>query len=142
MTVDPATPATSDHEAIRTTLARYCHRCDDGDFERFAELFTDDATFTVLGATQHGREQIRTWIEASLPPEVRGKHLISEPAIELDGDEARAATDFVFVGRAGDGYAITSAGRYLDRMQRVEGAWRIASREIVFLGEGPGATPG
>lgn len=131
--------AVSDHDQIRSTLARYCQHCDDGRFDAFADLFTDDATFTVMGTTQTGRQQIATWMAEVQPPEARGKHVISEPFIELDGDSARAATDYLFVGRTHDGLAVTSTGRYLDELRRGPGGWQIAAREIVFLGDDPPA---
>ncbi len=118
-------------------LARYCQRCDDGDFEAFAELFSTDATFTVMGRTQVGREAIRAFMEAAMPPERRGKHALHQSDVEVDaaGDAAVATTDFTFVAKVeGGGYAITSAGRYHDTLGRGDdGQWRLTSREISFL---------
>jgi uncharacterized protein (TIGR02246 family) len=125
--------APSDHDEIRRVLARYCQLCDDGEFDEFALLFTDSATFTVMGTTHDGRGQIEAFMRAAQPPESRGKHLISQPVIEIDGDTARVTTDYAFVGRVGSSLAITSSGRYVDRFERVDGQWAIAAREIVFL---------
>jgi uncharacterized protein (TIGR02246 family) len=141
----------SDHEDIRALLAAYCQRCDDGKFDEFAELFEEQAEFIVMGETRVGRQAISTWMAEVLPPPVRGKHIISEPAIELiidlhgtDGDvlpeAATCRTDYLFVGRDKDGnLGVTSSGRYLDRLVRStdDGRWRFASRQIVFLGEEP-----
>lgn len=125
----------SDHDEIRALLVRYCHLCDDGDFEDFADLFDEEATFTVMGEVHEGRAAIQEFMTASLPPEVRGKHLISQPLISVDGDTASAATDYAFVGRTPDGLGITSTGRYIDRLVRHGGRWLLAAREIVFLGD-------
>lgn len=125
----------TDHEDIRALLVRYCQLCDDGDFEAFAALFDDDATFTVLGETHHGRDQIQAFMAAAQPPEARGKHLISQPLIVLDGDTATTATDYAFIGRARGGLAVTSSGRYVDRLVRRDGRWLFAARQIVFLGD-------
>lgn len=126
-----------DRESIRWALARYCQLCDDGCFDEWAMLFTKDATFTVMGETRRGRADIKAFIEAGMPPEVRGKHMCANAVIDVEpaGDEADAATDFVFVGRVGGKLAITQAGRYLDRLVRVDDDWQFASRQIVFLGE-------
>ena len=126
---------TTDHDAVRSVLAQYCHLCDDGRFEEWGELFTDDAVFTVLGTTHEGRETIQAFIAAAMPPEARGRHLLSEPHVTISGDTADVATDYAFVGRTAGGLAITSTGRYLDRLVRDDSTWRIASREIVFLGD-------
>ena len=119
--------------AIRRTLARYCQRCDDGDFVAFADLFEPDATFSVLGNTHEGRESIRAFMETVQPPEARGKHVIAQSDIDVDVDasEATAVTDYIFVSKAKE---ITSAGRYHDRFRRGDdGEWRFVSREIRFL---------
>lgn len=121
--------------AIRTTCTRYCQRCDDGDFSGWAELFAEDATFSVLGRTHEGREACRAFIEAAMPPERRGKHFLGQSEVDIDGDEATAVSDYLFIAKVdGGGYAITSAGRYHDRLVReADGEWRFKSREIVFL---------
>ncbi len=134
-------------EGIRRTLAAYCHTCDDGRFDEFAELFTSDARFVVLGDTREGRDAIQAFMAASMPPEVRGKHMCANSLIEVadDGRSASAVTDFVFVGRAAGtvegaamgAFAITSAGRYLDELALDGERWRFARREIVFLGAEP-----
>jgi uncharacterized protein (TIGR02246 family) len=125
----------TDEEAIRRTLALYCQLCDDGRFEEWAELYTDDATFTVMGRTHEGRDAIRRFIEAGQPPERRGKHVCANPLIEVDGDRATAATDYVFVARDAERLVVTSAGRYHDRLVRDGDRWRFAERRIAFLGE-------
>ena len=117
--------------AIRRTLARYCQRCDDGDFVAFGELFEPDATFSVLGNTHEGRDAIRDFIEAAQPPAARGKHVIAQSDIDVDGTDATVVTDYIFVSKAKE---ITSAGRYHDRLRRGDdGEWRFVSREIRLL---------
>jgi 3-phenylpropionate/cinnamic acid dioxygenase small subunit len=130
-----------DLEQIRLVLARYCQLCDDGRFEEWAELYTADASFHVMGRSYEGRAAIRSFIEAGQPPERRGKHVCANPIIELDeaGGRATATTDYIFVGRTAEGLAVTSAGRYHDTFVRDEGIWRFARREIVFMGDEPAA---
>ena len=126
----------TDEEAIRRTLALYCQLCDDGRFEEWGELYTDDATFTVMGRTHRGRAAVRAFIEKGQPPERRGKHVCANPLIDVDGDEATATTDYVFVASSPEGgFTILSAGRYHDRLVRVGDGWRFAERRIAFLGD-------
>jgi uncharacterized protein (TIGR02246 family) len=129
----------TDEEAIRNVLALYCQLCDDGRFDEWADLYAEDATFTVMGATHAGRPAIKAFIEHGQPPERRGKHVCANPVVEVDGDGARARTDYVFVGRTGAGPAITSVGRYHDTFVRDGERWRFASRTIVFMGDEPPA---
>jgi len=125
----------TDEEAIRRTLAEYCQFCDDGRFEDFADLFAENATYHVLDEAHEGRSQIGAFMEKAMPPERRGRHVCSNTVIDVDGDTARAFTDYVFVARVdGSGFAITSVGRYHDRMVKEHDRWRFAERRIVFLG--------
>lgn len=127
-------------EAIRRTLARYCQLCDDGRWDEWKLLFTDDARFLVMGGVHEGPDVITEFISASLPPEVRGKHLCGNAVIDIDpsGECATATTDYVFVGRGDKGrHVITSAGRYHDELVLRGAEWRFRVREIVFMGEAP-----
>ncbi len=130
----------NDHEELRTLLALYCQCCDDGRFDAFAELFTEDAEFVVLGKVHAGREAIKGFMEAAQPPERRGKHVTSNPVLTVEPGGARAEgrTDYIFVAPAGEGFVIQSVGRYHDQFVRQDGRWRFARREIVFLSS-PGA---
>jgi len=129
----------SDEEAIRRTLAEYCQFCDDGRFDEWAELFTEDARFSVLGQTHEGRATVKAWIGKAMPPERRGKHFLGQCVIDVEPGtgRARGVTDYTFVTRTPEGgYAITSAGRYHDSFVRGDdGRWRFQTREIRFLGE-------
>ncbi|MGH9188295.1 MAG: nuclear transport factor 2 family protein [Acidimicrobiales bacterium] len=124
-----------DEEGIRQTLARYCQLCDDGRFEEFAALWTDEAVFSVPGRDAVvGRGAIRAFMEKAQPPERRGKHMCSNSIIDVQGDEARVVSDYVFVAGPGGAYTITSAGRYHDRIVRdpETGDWHFAQRRIEF----------
>ena len=129
-------------DGIRRTLAQYCQFCDDGRFDDFADIFVKDAVFRVMDQTHEGRDQIKAFIEKAMPPERRGRHVCANSVIEVIGDEARVYTDYVFVGRAAEGFAITSVGRYHDRLVKEPDRWRFAERRMVFMGgEPPEAEP-
>ena len=124
----------SDEDAIRRTIAQYCHFCDDGRFDEWADLYTDDATFTVMGNTYTGRADVKAFIEQGQPADKRGKHICFNSVIDIDGDgsSASACTDYVFIDK---NRVITSAGRYHDRFVRHPDRWRFLERRIVFLGD-------
>ena len=125
----------SEH-AIRRTLAEYCQLLDDGHFDQWVEVFSEDVVFAVMGQVARGRAAVRQLIEPMQPADARGRHILSEPLIDVngDGDTATALTDYCFVSRSRE---ITSTGRYHDTLVREDGRWRIATREIVFLGDQP-----
>ena len=123
----------SDEEAIRRTIAQYAHFCDDGRFDEWADLFTADARLSALGATYVGRDDVKGWItKYQGPAELRGKHVCANTVIDVDGDVARAWTDYIFVDQA---QAIISVGRYHDQLAREPDRWRFRERRIVFLGD-------
>ena len=103
-------------------------------FEAFLALFDEDVVFIVMGNRLRGRDEVRSFIEPTQQEDDRGRHILSEPAIEVDGDTALVVTDFVFVSRTN---TILSTGRYVDVIRRAPDRWRFASREIVFSGEAP-----
>ena len=132
--------SSSPEEGIRRTLMQYGQLCDDGRFDEWAELFTADARFHAIGATQSGRESAQKWIEAAQGPEARGRHAVFAPVINL-GSDARTAwawTDYLFFDKAG---TLMSTGRYHDELVLGDdGRWRFSLREIVFQGDEPELT--
>ena len=67
------------HDGIRRTLATYCQLLDDGRFDEWVEVFTDDVVLAVMGQVARGRDEVRAFIEPVQGPEVRGRHILSEP---------------------------------------------------------------
>lgn len=135
MVVDP-----SPEELVRRTLARYCLLCDDGRFDEWADLFTTDTRFHVMGHTHVGRAAAKAFIEAGQPPERRGTHVVANPLVLVadDGASARSWSDYVFLDRSG---TVTNTGRYHDHLVLGnDGVWRFSLREIVFAGAEPELT--
>ena len=123
-----------DTAAIRRLLAGCCQSLDDGHFEEWAALYTEDCRFAVMGQRTQGRDEMRSLIEPFQTAELRGKHMISEPRINLHGDEANATTDFTFVAKDNK---ILQTGRYYDILRKGADGWQVAGREIVFTGDEP-----
>ena len=123
-----------DTASIRQLLAATCHTLDDGHFDDWVDLYTTDCRFAVMGSRARGREEMRAMVEPFQTTELRGKHMISEPRIDVDGDEATATTDFAFVAKDN---RILQTGRYHDVLRRGDGGWKVAGREIVFTGDKP-----
>jgi 3-phenylpropionate/cinnamic acid dioxygenase small subunit len=130
--------AISDQEAIRATLAAYCQTLDDGRFDEWVDLLTEEIAFAVMGRVDRGRAAVRAFVEPVQQADSRGRHVLSEPLISLEGDTATATTDFCFLA---PDLTVTAAGRYHDVLVRDADRWRIATREIVFLGEAPRGIP-
>jgi hypothetical protein len=130
-----------DREGIRETLARYNLAGDRGQIDELAGCFVEDAVLEVEGAWRaHGREEIRrqtgaTAVAASASR--RGplmRHHLTTQGIELDREGgARAWSYFLVVSEIGPDHA----GRYIDRLRRVDGRWQIEHRRVVVEWQSP-----
>ena len=92
-------------EAIRDLMSAYCFYVYNGEFEKFAGLFTIDGIFESgpLGKLQ-GRKAIQDFIAAHVPRAGEGparKHCTMNHMIRVDGNEARADS-YIVVLRAAD----------------------------------------
>jgi len=121
-----------DLEEIRQVFIDYGHHLDQHDFESYADLFTEDAELLLgpIGKVQ-GRAAIREHMQGVLPGDGGGSfHLITNPRISLDGDEARTEVMWSVVTRGADGQPMLSMlGRHRDVLVRDGGRWRFRRRE-------------
>jgi 3-phenylpropionate/cinnamic acid dioxygenase small subunit len=61
-------------------------------------------------------------------------HVLSNTLIDVDGDTARAESDWVMIQREETGKtSIVLAGRYRDELERLDEGWRLSSRTPVVL---------
>lgn len=122
-----------DELSIRRVLAAYCQLVDDGRFDELVALFTVHGGFSLGHLAITGRDEMRAWFEANQPPELRGKHLTTNALIDVDGDDAVARSDFVFLSFADRQLRPVLTGRYRDELRRVDGQWLLHRRDTVLL---------
>jgi uncharacterized protein (TIGR02246 family) len=123
-------------DAIREVMSSYCFYVDNGEFEKFAELFTADGIFEAgpFGKLE-GRQAIREFINAQVPKPGEGparKHCTFNHIIRVAGSEAHAESYIVVVRESGDGIVASLAGRYEDLLVKQAGEWRFKVRKIHF----------
>jgi hypothetical protein len=123
-------------EAIRDLMSAYCFYVDNGEFEKFAGLFTADGIFESgpLGKLR-GRKVIHDFIAAHVPREGEGparKHCTMNHLIQVNGHEARADSYIVVLREASGGIIASLAGRYEDQLVKENGEWRFKVRKIHF----------
>jgi hypothetical protein len=126
-------------DAILRLITVYGQLLDDGRWDEWGELFTEDAVFTVWGQVFSGRQEIVKAI-SGMQPEFPGKHVSFATVVDVAGDRALAWTDFVTLADTGPGqwgrsYVLATAARYYDRLARDGGRWRFARRDIRNAGE-------
>ena len=138
-----------DELLIRRTMERYMRYNDDRALDRIVSLFTADAVYRVVGEEHVGHDAIRAFLGArgfeddrpewTEPDQLmvmpRSTHVMSNPVIDVHGDDATAESDFVVIVRDNEGHAhIRLIGRYRDRLRRsTTGEWLIAERTGVSL---------
>jgi hypothetical protein len=118
-----------DRAAIQDCIAAHARGCDRHD----APLLT--STYHVDGVDEHGALRIAgpeyaAWANATHAATSQAHlHNITTHSCEIDGDVAHAESYVLVALLAPDGKSVTlMCGRYVDRLERRDGAWRLALR--------------
>lgn len=128
-----------DWHAINTLLMTYAEHLDAGRFTEVAALFAH-ASYRIEHAdgthvsSYHGAEEVQAFCDQTrLYPDgtPRTKHLITNVVIDVDRDRATARSN-VTVLQQTEALPLQpiASGRYVDRLERVEGVWRFTDRLI------------
>jgi hypothetical protein len=131
-TIDPAQLARLvhllDRHDILDCLIRFSRGMDRFDRELFLSAFHPDAVIAA-GEFVGGSEDLYAWAsELHEQGQSSTHHNLLNHSCEIDGDVAHAETYYLFVGRNRDETNWMAGGRYIDRLERRGGAWRIALR--------------
>ena len=123
-----------DKQAIREVVLRYCRGVDRLDLASVRTCYHPDGVDHHTGFTGTADEYV-AWLASLLPRFAGTMHLVGNHLTELDGDVAYAETYGTahHWGEPLDDPTLnfTSAFRYVDRMERRDGEWRIAERHAV-----------
>jgi hypothetical protein len=96
-----------DKDQIRELLATYCFHFDEGKFDDWIELWTDDPVWDVDGRIARGRAECLKVARAveSVDGKPPMKHYIMNEVITVDGDKANVKLryDATFMQAAADG---------------------------------------
>jgi len=125
--------ALADKDAIRELLARYCFLLDGFRLNEFAALFAADGQWISRNGQATGPEAIERLLRGLVPepaPGRRRKHFTANIIIELAGDHATVASNFLVVRDSETGPAIAVAGTYDDTVVRTPEGWKFKSRRL------------
>lgn len=118
-----------DREQIRQCLLRYCRGVDRFDRDLILSAFHPDFL------DEHGkfvgtREEFVDWaLDMHERAQLLHQHCLLNHTCEIDGTTAHAETYFMFVAMNRKGKPLTiGGGRYIDRLEKREGDWRIVAR--------------
>lgn len=124
----------TDREAIAQVIVRLARAIDRRDKVLLDDCFHPDAT-DDHGVFKGTAREFSDWVMPQLATYERTQHIIANQLIALDGDTASCESYFhahhVMNSKQGC-INIVVAGRYLDRLQRRNGIWRIAHRSVVY----------
>lgn len=123
----------SDRQAIVDCLHRYTRGLDRLDSELLASAYHPDADDHHGGFRGRPAEFVE-WAHDLLRSEWDiSLHLLDVNNVDLDGDVANAECYVLFSQRRLEGEGIDFGGaRYLDRLERRDGEWRIAARNLII----------
>jgi hypothetical protein len=118
-----------DRTAILDCVARHARGCDRHDTDLVSATYLDDGV-DVHGSTVNPGPAYAHWAnQAHAATSQNHLHNITTHSCEIDGDEAHAESYVLVTLLSPDGTTATiMCGRYLDRLERREGTWRIAVR--------------
>jgi SnoaL-like domain len=115
-------------QEILDCLTRFSRGMDRFDRELFLSAFHADATIAA-GDFVGGPADLYAWASAMHEQgQIATNHNLLNHTCDIAGDTAHTETYYLFVGRNRDDTNWIAGGRYLDRLERREGAWRIALR--------------
>jgi SnoaL-like domain len=125
-----------DREHIRDCIYRYCRGIDRADEAALRSSYWPDAVDSH-GAYVGPVEGFFDWVKAAWKAEPRNVHQVSNILIEFRGPlHADVETYFNALQRGAGPDGIVRqfllAGRYCDRFEKRSGAWRVASRTVVY----------
>lgn len=119
-----------DRRDIDDCVHRYSRGLDRRDWEYLASAYHDDATESRgdFNGTVH---EFIDWLKNHMLAWDHSLHMLDVNNVEIRGDVAYAEVYVIFSQRRLDGATLDfGAARYLDRLERRNGEWKIAHREL------------
>ena len=131
-----AAPSVEDRLAINDLFVRYTTALDAGDVETIVACFTEDGALESPAVGVYaGRQGIRDFAVRFAQFHQRGaqlRHFISNLAVQVDGDEARATCYLLNVITRDGKTELLAPGRYDCRLAKVGGEWLFRHRLVVL----------
>lgn len=129
-----------DRTAILDCIADHARGCDRHDVELLTGTYHDDGVDEHGHAVTPGPEYAEFMNAVHAASTQNHTHNITTHTCEIDGDEAHAESYVLVALLAPDGAdAQLMSGRYVDRLEKRDGTWRIAERrstvELAITGD-------
>ena len=123
----------------------YARHVDFGEYDRFVELFTEDAVLDA-GFRLEGKEKIRRSMERR-SPELRSRHILTNIFVDVISETEATGISYLTLYRhigpesltdgTVDFQAASGVGHYTDSFRLTDDGWRIASRSLALAFRNP-----
>ncbi len=123
-----------DREKIRDCLAHLARGEDRRDAGLISACYWRDS-ITDYGVFVGTFDEYLAWVVPGSPAIPVTQHVLGQSVIQLDGDVAQVETHVTSYHRVNMGEQerdTVIGGRYLDRLERRDGEWRIAQRTMLY----------
>jgi SnoaL-like domain len=123
-----------DHMAIERLLVEYGRTLDNRDFAAYSHLFAENGEWKGALGSYRGPAAIQAAMEKTFTaaaadiPKGQNFHVMSNFAIDVQGDRATASSMFIFYKLDKGKPEAAVAGRYEDILVREHGVWRFLLR--------------
>ncbi|CAM3277724.1 polyketide cyclase [Mycobacterium intermedium] len=125
---------TNDRDEIFDLTVRYATAIDTRQYQLLAEVFTADAEVDYGEIGQWtSAEQVVQFMEAVHVGAAHTMHRMSNQAIEIIGDTAKARTYIDALILTDNGSGVNAVGYYDDHVVRTDAGWRIARRKFTSV---------
>lgn len=122
------------YRACENLIVGYAYHRDNFNADDFANLFTADASLTVVGQTWTGQDEIRARIEGLKTGSTIRHEMSTIRIVPIDADHATGVS-YATIYSAPEGETSVSGfalmGEYHDDFVRTAEGWRIAKRVLV-----------
>jgi hypothetical protein len=121
-----------DRQDILDCLTRFCRGIDRFDTDLFLSAFHPDATIAAGPFVGNPRELAQWAFAMHRQMQSLTQHNLLNHICDIDGEGAHCETYYQFAARNLDESVMLAGGRYVDRLERRDGAWKIALRTNVI----------
>jgi hypothetical protein len=132
-----------DRQDILDCLTRVSRAVDRFDRDLWRSAYHEDAVIDAGQMVAPAFELGEAGIALHEAGQTATQHNLTNHSCEIDGDVAHAETYWIYGAQNRDGSVWTAGGRYLDRLERRDGVWKIAFRYTLsdWCTAGQSATP-
>jgi hypothetical protein len=121
-----------DRQAIIDCINRYARGVDRGDEALLQSAYHPDAVEDHAGGYVGAVDGLIPYLAAAHRPFQGYQRFVTNFSLEFDGDEAHAESYYLCILRRDeDAKLFVNGGRYVDRLERRDGEWRIAATVLV-----------